>query len=759
VAGVQGLPAALPPCTGEALAAAFFLDFTYRERPAKQAAASPWYQAAAALAGDCLGARARQAPPARAPLRPGAGRACTAFTAPSGACEGRPRAPRRTRWARRPRCWRPCSAAATRSPSWPRSSRAPTCRPPGGPPWSRRSARVRRAPRPARMARDAQPGTGLGSARNKHPRDAPAQGAARDASAAASPLAAPPLHHTSFYSRPCAEQAERAAALVEEEWPDEAEAAAARAAAREAATPVPERVWALQNVGSTLALQGPAGLARARQLLERAVLLKAEWVGGARHPGAPWRAGASRPGPLCPRNTRPPASPRAAARRPAPRGLTPARSGYTARLQQRAEAGAWAQACWGSWRRWPTCSTARASGRPTRRRCARACWPSTATSPSATCSRVRRTPARPAVPVSRDVRARPGRRSHGADAGARSCLVPSSGRGAGSPAATGGPGARAGDGASACALLEAATREMEERLGLGHPGVRAASRRAENLFAALSADERARVRAAPRSISPAPLLVVASRGVLLFRFGKRGLALGGPWARKCGLAGLATRARAAGGGGQAARGRAAAGGRRVRAVAGAGRGAQQGRAVGRRRRRPGPGVMRRPVELARAPRPARAVRTSCQREVCVSAHQMHSGPLGLRHIRASPLWELCFSWCTFTLPSGTLPVSSLASSHWVSCYTQHSTERATPHSASNPEEARQNQGGAQHHQRCGRRAAQPGRVREDEVQQDRQRNLRRQTYRGHRWPCEARRHSVSASARRAAARMARFHLV
>jgi len=47
-------------------------------------------------------------------------------------------------------------------------------------------------------------------------------------------------------------QAELAAALLEEEWPDQKEAAAARAAAREAATPVPERVWALRNVGELL---------------------------------------------------------------------------------------------------------------------------------------------------------------------------------------------------------------------------------------------------------------------------------------------------------------------------------------------------------------------------------------------------------------------------------------------------------------------------------------------------------------------------
>lgn len=82
-------------------------------------------------------------------------------------------------------------------------------------------------------------------------------------------------------------QAELAAALIEEEWPDEAESAAARAAAREAATPVPERVWALHNVGSTLALGGPGERARARQMLEKAALLKADWVGGSRHPGAP----------------------------------------------------------------------------------------------------------------------------------------------------------------------------------------------------------------------------------------------------------------------------------------------------------------------------------------------------------------------------------------------------------------------------------------------------------------------------------------
>ena len=51
-------------------------------------------------------------------------------------------------------------------------------------------------------------------------------------------------------------QAALAAKLLEEEWPDQAETAAARLAEREAATPVPERVWALRNVASTLVRPG-----------------------------------------------------------------------------------------------------------------------------------------------------------------------------------------------------------------------------------------------------------------------------------------------------------------------------------------------------------------------------------------------------------------------------------------------------------------------------------------------------------------------
>jgi hypothetical protein len=39
------------------------------------------------------------------------------------------------------------------------------------------------------------------------------------------------------------------------------------------------------GAGATLALGGPGERARARQMLEKAALLKAEWVGGRRHPG------------------------------------------------------------------------------------------------------------------------------------------------------------------------------------------------------------------------------------------------------------------------------------------------------------------------------------------------------------------------------------------------------------------------------------------------------------------------------------------
>ena len=52
----------------------------------------------------------------------------------------------------------------------------------------------------------------------------------------------------------------------------------------------------------------------------------------------------------------------------------------------------------------------------------------------------------------------------------------------------------AGHAAEACALLEGGVREWEEAAGLRSDAVRGASRRAEQLFEALPAEERARVR-------------------------------------------------------------------------------------------------------------------------------------------------------------------------------------------------------------------------------------------------------------------------
>ena len=54
----------------------------------------------------------------------------------------------------------------------------------------------------------------------------------------------------------------------------------------------------------------------------------------------------------------------------------------------------------------------------------------------------------------------------------------------------------AGHALEACALLEGGVREWEEAAGLRSDAVRGASRRAEQLFEALPAEERARVRSA-----------------------------------------------------------------------------------------------------------------------------------------------------------------------------------------------------------------------------------------------------------------------
>ena len=80
-------------------------------------------------------------------------------------------------------------------------------------------------------------------------------------------------------------QAELAKRLVAMEIPDRSERTALKIKEAEKSVPIPERVWALRNVGETSAMGGKDGQNRARTLLERALLLKEEFVGSSKHPG------------------------------------------------------------------------------------------------------------------------------------------------------------------------------------------------------------------------------------------------------------------------------------------------------------------------------------------------------------------------------------------------------------------------------------------------------------------------------------------
>lgn len=80
-------------------------------------------------------------------------------------------------------------------------------------------------------------------------------------------------------------QAELAKRLVAIEIPDRSERTALKIKEAEKSVPIPERVWALRNVGETSAMGGKDGQKRARTLLERAILLKEDFVGSSKHPG------------------------------------------------------------------------------------------------------------------------------------------------------------------------------------------------------------------------------------------------------------------------------------------------------------------------------------------------------------------------------------------------------------------------------------------------------------------------------------------
>ena len=89
-------------------------------------------------------------------------------------------------------------------------------------------------------------------------------------------------------------QAELAKRLVAIEIPDRSQRTALKIKEAEKSVLVPERVWALRNVGQTSAMGGRDGQLRARSLLERAIQLKEGFVGSANHPGMPqlrcWRS-------------------------------------------------------------------------------------------------------------------------------------------------------------------------------------------------------------------------------------------------------------------------------------------------------------------------------------------------------------------------------------------------------------------------------------------------------------------------------------
>eukprot|EP01024_Parvocaulis_polyphysoides_P042282 TRINITY_DN3869_c1_g2_i2.p3 TRINITY_DN3869_c1_g2~~TRINITY_DN3869_c1_g2_i2.p3 ORF type:complete len:236 (-),score=55.93 TRINITY_DN3869_c1_g2_i2:36-743(-) len=81
------------------------------------------------------------------------------------------------------------------------------------------------------------------------------------------------------------EEAKRAAQILEEEWPDFETLKQQTYQQKEKLTPIPERVWALCNVGRQLSQGGGGEIERARRFLEEAVELQKTYVGDENHPG------------------------------------------------------------------------------------------------------------------------------------------------------------------------------------------------------------------------------------------------------------------------------------------------------------------------------------------------------------------------------------------------------------------------------------------------------------------------------------------
>ena len=80
-------------------------------------------------------------------------------------------------------------------------------------------------------------------------------------------------------------QAEIAQQILKQEMPSREAMAEARAQDNEAMTPVVERLWALRNVASTLALGGEGERRMAKTYLEKALQLQRDYLAIELHPG------------------------------------------------------------------------------------------------------------------------------------------------------------------------------------------------------------------------------------------------------------------------------------------------------------------------------------------------------------------------------------------------------------------------------------------------------------------------------------------
>lgn len=73
--------------------------------------------------------------------------------------------------------------------------------------------------------------------------------------------------------------------LLEQERKSARELSDEQAVEKEALIPIPERVWALRNIASTMALGDRSSKVKARELFSNAIELQREYLGNQKHPG------------------------------------------------------------------------------------------------------------------------------------------------------------------------------------------------------------------------------------------------------------------------------------------------------------------------------------------------------------------------------------------------------------------------------------------------------------------------------------------